>query len=559
MKRSRSYLEASARERVLGLLDPGSLNEACPPQARLVSPHLARLDLPQALDDGIVTGSGTLDGQPVLIAAQEGAFNGGSVGEIHGAKLTGLLQAACRIRPAAVLLLIDSGGVRLHEANAGILAISEVARALLAVRAAGIPVIALLGGRCGAFGGMGIVSRLCHAVVMSEEARLGLSGPEVIETVKGREEFDSRDRALVWRVTGGKTRRALGEADRLVEDSLSAFRAAAAQLIAQAAEQPWQAPELAALQAAQAAWQQRYQAFEHARDGTDILATRLALDPAAASLTSAEEFEAALRAPAPPGDAAPPLRAWGPAQALDPEDQRWADRLWGPGAHRLQAAGHFLAGEAGSGEHRVWVVGTRERAPIDIPLALRMAQAVLQAVAADAAAATPVPLVLLAETQGQALSRQQELLGLPGALAHLALCVDLARRRGHRLLTLVRTEAVSGGFLAFGMLGDRICALPGAEIRVMDLRAMARVTRIPLERLEDLARTAPVFAPGAENFERLGGVHEVWGEDQDWGLACRAALAACTAQDQRAALGEQRGGRTLAQPVAAAVCQALGG
>src|SRR3954469_9161474 len=181
----RSYYEDSARERLLGLLDDGSFREILPPTERVVSPHLRQLDTPAAFDDGIIVGGGTLDGNPVLVAAQEGGFMGGAVGEVHGAKLTGLLERALDERPAAVLLLVESGGVRLHEANAGLIAVSEVMRAVLAVRAAGIPVVVFDGGQFGCFGGMGIVSRLCDAVVMSEEGRLGLSGPEVIETTKG--------------------------------------------------------------------------------------------------------------------------------------------------------------------------------------------------------------------------------------------------------------------------------------------------------------------------------------------------------------------------------------
>src|SRR4029434_2088287 len=110
---------------------------------------------------------------------------------------------------------------------AGLIAISEIIRALLAARLAGIPVVAIIGGANGCFGGMGIVARCCDRVIVSEEGRLALSGPEVIETVKGVEEFDSRDRALVWRTTGGKHRYLLGEADALVADSIHEFRAAA--------------------------------------------------------------------------------------------------------------------------------------------------------------------------------------------------------------------------------------------------------------------------------------------------------------------------------------------
>jgi malonate decarboxylase beta subunit len=222
-----SYAECSARERLAQLLDAGSFHEWLPPSERVMSPHLAQLGVPCAFDDGVAIGRGRLDGHPVFVAAQEGAFMGGGVGEVHGAKLVGLLQRALRDRPVAVLLLADSGGVRLHEANAGLIAVSEVMRALLDVRAAGIPVVVLIGSANGCFGGMGIVARCADHVVMSDVGRLAMSGPEVIESSHGVDEFDSRDRALVWRTTGGKHRWLIGDCDALVEDDVMAFRRAA--------------------------------------------------------------------------------------------------------------------------------------------------------------------------------------------------------------------------------------------------------------------------------------------------------------------------------------------
>ena len=223
-----SYVECSARERLRRLLDPGSFHEWLPPAERVMSPHLAQLGVPCAFDDGVAIGRATLDGHVVFVAAQEGEFMGGGVGEVHGAKLVGMLQRAVRDRPDAVLLLAESGGVRLHEANAGLIAVSEVMRAVLDVRAAGIAVIVLIGGANGCFGGMGIVARCADFVVMSDVGRLAMSGPEVIEASNGVEEFDSRDRALVWRTTGGKHRWLSGDCDALVEDDVAAFRDAAA-------------------------------------------------------------------------------------------------------------------------------------------------------------------------------------------------------------------------------------------------------------------------------------------------------------------------------------------
>jgi len=229
-----SFAESTARERVLHLLDAGSLREIMGPAERVMSPHLAQLDVPAAFDDGVVVGEGLLGGQPVLIAAQEGEFMGGGVGEVHGAKLVGLFQRALRTRPAALLVLAESGGVRLHEANAGLIAVSEVMRALLALRAAGIPTLMLIGGANGCFGGMGLIARCADHIVMSDAARMAMSGPEVIESSNGVEEFDSKDRALVWRTTGGKHRYLLGDCDVLVEDDVAAFRAAAHSLLGQA-------------------------------------------------------------------------------------------------------------------------------------------------------------------------------------------------------------------------------------------------------------------------------------------------------------------------------------
>ncbi len=222
-----SFAECSARERIDHLFDAGTFVEWLPPAERVTSPHLAQLGVPSAFDDGVAIGSARLAGRPVFVAAQEGEFLGGGVGEVHGAKLVGMLRRALRDRPDAVLLLAESGGVRLHEANAGLIAVSEVMRALLDVRAAGIPVVVLIGGANGCFGGMGIVARCADWLVISDIGRLAMSGPEVIEASHGVEEFDSRDRGLVWRTTGGKHRYLMGDCDAIVDDDVQAFRSAA--------------------------------------------------------------------------------------------------------------------------------------------------------------------------------------------------------------------------------------------------------------------------------------------------------------------------------------------
>lgn len=229
--RGTSFYEASARTRLELLLDAGSLIEFIGPEQREVSPHLKTFDLPEQFDDGIVVGHGRLDGAPVFVAAQEGRFMGGAFGEVHGAKLTGLLHAARQIGSIPVLILFDTGGVRLQEANAGELAIAEIMRAMIEARAAGVKVIGLIGGRSGCYGGGGLIAGCCSALAVSEPGRIAVSGPEVIETNRGVEEFDSRDRALVWRTMGGKHRRLLGAADIFAEDTVQDFREAALELL----------------------------------------------------------------------------------------------------------------------------------------------------------------------------------------------------------------------------------------------------------------------------------------------------------------------------------------
>ncbi len=209
----------------------GSFVEFIGPEKREVSPHLQIFDLPEQFDDGIVVGRGDLDGSPVFVAAQEGRFMGGAFGEVHGAKLTGLLRAAREIGSIPVLILFDTGGVRLQEANAGELAIAEIMRAVIEARMAGVKVIGLIGGRSGCYGGGGLIAGCCSALAVSEQGRIAVSGPEVIETNRGVEEFDSRDRALVWRTMGGKHRRLLGGADVFADDTVQDFRDAALQLL----------------------------------------------------------------------------------------------------------------------------------------------------------------------------------------------------------------------------------------------------------------------------------------------------------------------------------------
>jgi malonate decarboxylase beta subunit len=210
---------------------------------------------------------------------------GGAFGEVHGAKLTGLLRGARQIRSRPVLILFDTGGVRLQEANVGELAIAEIMRAVMEARAAGVKVVGLIGGRSGCYGGGGLIAGCCSALAVSEAGRVAVSGPEVIETNRGVEEFDSHDRALVWRTMGGKHRRLLGAADIFTDDTVQDFREAALELLGIVGTFG-----LDKLKAEQARLADRLAAFGACEDATDIWKAEGIVDPETVPELPANQF-----------------------------------------------------------------------------------------------------------------------------------------------------------------------------------------------------------------------------------------------------------------------------
>jgi len=222
-----------------------------------------------------------------------------------------------------------------------------------------------------------------------------------------------------------------------------------------------------------------------------------------------------------------------------------------PAGHEVSVRSHLVGGCAQTSLGTVAVLGTTDAAAIGHDIALGLAGRVLDVV--DQSPGRPI--VFLVDTKGQALSRAEELLCLNGSLAHLARCVDLARRQGHVSLALVTGEAVSGGFLSFGLMADKTYALADAQVRVMDLKAMARVTKISHDRLVELAAISPIFAPGVENYLRMGAIEEIWQEPSAARLEAALAnqQAAGPAVDERMARAAARQGRRDTARTAAAV------
>jgi malonate decarboxylase gamma subunit len=218
-----------------------------------------------------------------------------------------------------------------------------------------------------------------------------------------------------------------------------------------------------------------------------------------------------------------------------------------PRGHQVSVDQQVIAGSAETAAGPVMVLGTADAAAIDHRIALTLAARVLDTIARHPRR----PIVFLVDTSGQALSRAAELLCLNGSFAHLAQCVDLARGQGHPTLSLVTANAVSGGFLSFGLMADRAYALSDVQVRVMDLKAMARVTKIAHERLLELAASSPIFAPGAENYRRMGAIEAIWpAPSEALLLQALADIAEAGQSDLRMEKGLYRGGRMLAAHIA---------
>lgn len=235
MRDDSSFIELRARERARLLLDEGSYRELLDPFDGIISPWLGPQGIVPQSDDGMVVAKGTINGGPAVVIAIEGAFQGGSMGEVSGAKMAAALELAAEDNrngiPTQAVLCLETGGVRLQEANLGLAAIADIHAAIVDLRRY-TPVIGVVAGTVGCFGGMSIAAALCSYLIVTREARLGLNGPQVIEQEAGIAEYDSRDRPFIWSMTGGEVRYQSGLVDALVGDGVHAVKQAVNEAIA---------------------------------------------------------------------------------------------------------------------------------------------------------------------------------------------------------------------------------------------------------------------------------------------------------------------------------------
>lgn len=151
---------------------------------------------------------------------------------------------------------------------------------------------------------------------------------------------------------------------------------------------------------------------------------------------------------------------------------------------------------------------------IGLEEAYKMALAVYEAIEEDREkeAGQKRPLILIVDTPGNAPGKLEEIVGMNKATGAYQLALAEARMAGHPVIALVIGRAISGAFLCHGLQADRILAMSpefGTMIHVMPLSSISRITKLDIEKLEELSKTNPVFAAGADFFYQLGGVDEM--------------------------------------------------
>src|SRR5436190_10870508 len=168
----------TARERLSVLLDPGSFEEY-----DMFVEHNCNdfgMDQQKVPGDGVVTGSGTINGRLVYVFAQDFTVFGGSLSERHAEKICKVMDMAMKVG-APVIGLNDSGGARIQEGVASLAGYAEVfQRNVLASGV--IPQISLIMGPCA--GGAVYSPAMTEFIFMVKDSSyMFVTGPEVVKTV----------------------------------------------------------------------------------------------------------------------------------------------------------------------------------------------------------------------------------------------------------------------------------------------------------------------------------------------------------------------------------------
>jgi len=467
------FHELSPRERLSALLDDGECTELVGPFDRIGSPWLLQQGLVPQSDDGVVVVRGAVDGHAVVGIAIEGTFEGGSIGEVGGAKIATALELAteaCRRgQPTAALLLLESGGVRLQEATLGLATIAAIQSAIIELRE-WAPVIAIIAGPVGCFGGMSLAATLCTYIIGTPHGRLSMNGPEVIEQEAGPDELDAGDRELIWQIAGCEARLRDGWIDALVQDDSLAVSSALREAMAHGPQTPVRST----------------QPLEHLR--------RLRTELKDSELCSERTGPASGRACV----WLERLSAGVVRQSFETPSILTAEMNFPPTGE--QALAIAIVPDAGSRLPRA------SAGELGLEQAWALAACIDQFIADEQKAGTRRPIIAIVDTPGQAYGRTEEARCISVGAASAVDAYVRARRAGHPVLTLVVGRAVSGAFLAHGLQSDHIFALAnhGVTMCAMNAEAMARITRRTLAEAEAAAAATLPMSFAIWDAHRLG-------------------------------------------------------
>ncbi len=129
--------------------------------------------------DALIALSGTLEGMPVVTAAFEFAFMGGSMGAIVGERFVQAANVALEQR-CPFVCFSASGGARMQEALISLMQMAKTSAVLARLREEGIPFISVLTDPV--YGGVSASLAMLGDVIVAEpKALIGFAGPRVIE------------------------------------------------------------------------------------------------------------------------------------------------------------------------------------------------------------------------------------------------------------------------------------------------------------------------------------------------------------------------------------------
>lgn len=494
-----SFVELNGRQRAFSLLDENTGREIVGPEFDFISPHLEPQNIVPESDDGVIVVKGKLDGKAAVIISIEGSFQGGGIGEVSGAKIVAALEKTLEDNKNGIkeypIIVLDTGGVRLQEANYGLLSISEIQNAVIALKEY-VPVIGIVPGRVGSFGGMSITSAILSYLITTPKARIALNGPEVIEQEAGVREFDSSDKNLIWDTLGTRQRVETGIADEVVDDDVSAIKDA----INNAIEQNKDA---------------------HRTDQADFYLSLLDEIDFAQPLNTKQYRDLYSKNKA-------TKHVVNEATASQQAKTKSRGRLWFEKLTGIENAESnyptVLHAEKDGKEYIAIVPDENNRFPrvrkgeVGLQEGFLVAEIVNKIVDEDKDKKEKRPLILVVDVPSQAYGYKEELIGIHISLASAAAAYAKARQAGHPVIAFIPGDAVSGGFLAHGLQSNRIIALADDSITIqaMSKASAARITQRTIAELEEATKHVPAMAYDIHNYEKLGALYKLVQDVSSW-------------------------------------------